>query len=167
MKSRRAFSFAPFIKPGPRVSYYRRGGLFDLERLPELILVNTMPCTARTDELSATTREKSSLSAPRSLSCSTRCSLCHTPAFCQARTRRQHVMPEPHPISWGSISHGIPDCKTNRNPVNTRRSSSGLRPGCVLRRRLTGSSGCTISQSSSSTSSRAYCLATITIEASL
>jgi hypothetical protein len=113
------------------------------------------PCTARTDELSATTREKSSLSAPRSLSSSTRCSLRHTPAFCQARTRRQQVMPEPHPISCGSISHGIPDCKTNRMPVSTRRSSSGLRPGCVLRRRLTGSSGWTTSHSSSSTSSRA------------
>lgn len=113
------------------------------------------PCTARTDELSATKREKSSLSAPRNLSSSTRCSLRHTPAFCQARIRRQHVMPEPHPISCGSISHGIPDCRTNRMPVSTRLSSSGLRPGCILRRRLTGSSGWTISQSSSSTSSRA------------
>ncbi len=113
------------------------------------------PCTARTDELAATTRKKSSLSAPRKLSSSTRCSLRHTPAFCQARTRRQQVMPEQHPISCGRISHGIPDCKTNRMPVSTRLSSSGLRPGCVLRRRLTGSSGWTISYSSSSTSSRA------------
>jgi len=99
------------------------------------------PCTARTDELSATTREKSSLSAPRNLSRSTRCSWRHTPAFCQARTRRQHVMPEPQPISRGSISHGMPDRKTNRMPLNTRRSSSGLRPGCVLRRCLIGKSG--------------------------
>ena len=113
------------------------------------------PCAARTDELSATTREKLSLSAPRSLSSSTWCSRRHTPALCQARTRRQHVMPEPHPISWGSISQGIPDRKTNRMPVNTRRSSNGLRPGCVLRRRLTGSSGWTIFHSSSSISSRA------------
>ena len=112
-------------------------------------------CTARTDELSATTREKSSLSAPRNLSSSTGCSLRHTPAFCQARIRRQHVMPEPHPISCGSISQGIPDCKTNRMPVRTRLSSSGLRPGCILRRRLTGSSGWTIAHSASSTSSRA------------
>jgi hypothetical protein len=113
------------------------------------------PWTARTDELSATTREKSSLSAPRSLSSSTRCSLRHTPAFCQARTLRQHVMPEPHPISCGSISQGIPDCKTNRMPVKTRRSSNGLRPGCILRRRLTGNNGWTIPHNSSSTSSRA------------
>jgi hypothetical protein len=82
------------------------------------------PCTARTDELSATTREKSSLSTPRSLSSSIRCSLRHTPAFCQARTRRQQVIPGPHPISCGSISHGIPDCKTNRMPVRTCLSAS-------------------------------------------
>jgi hypothetical protein len=113
------------------------------------------PCTALTDELSATAREKSIWSAARSWSSSTRCSFFHTPALCQARSRRQQVMPEPHPISCGSISHGLPDCKTNRMPVNTRRSSSGLRPGCVLRRRLTGNNGWTISHSSSSTSSRA------------
>ena len=113
------------------------------------------PCRARTDELSATTREKSTLSAPRNLSSSTRCSRLHTPARCQARSRRQQVIPEPHPISCGSISHGIPDCRTNRIPVSTLRSSSGLRPGWVLRRRLTGSNGWTISHSASSTSSRA------------
>ncbi len=113
------------------------------------------PCTDLTDELSATAREKSILSAARSLSSSTPCSFFHTPAFCQARSRRRQVMPEPHPISCGSISHGIPDCNRNRMPVNTRQSSSGLRPGWVLRRRLTGSSGWTISHSSSSTSSRA------------
>jgi hypothetical protein len=112
-------------------------------------------CTARTDELSATTRKKSSLSAPRSLSSRTRCNLRHTPAFCQARTRRQQVMPEPHRISCGNISHGIPDCKTNRMPVRMRRLSNGLRPGCVLRRCLTGCSGCTISRNSSLISSRA------------
>ena len=113
------------------------------------------PWTARTDELSATTREKSSLSAPRSLVSSTRCSRVHTPAFCQACSRRQQVIPEPQPISCGSISQGMPDCKTNRMPVSTRRSSSRLRPGCVLRRRLTGNSGQIISHNSSSTSSRA------------
>lgn len=111
------------------------------------------PWMARTDELSATTREKSSWSAPRSLVNSTRCSRVHTPAFCQARSRRQQVMPEPQPISCGSISHGMPDCNTNRMPVSTRRSSSRLRPGCMRRRRLAGNSGCTISHSSSSTSS--------------
>lgn len=113
------------------------------------------PCTARTDELSATAREKSILLAARNVSSSTPCSFFHTPARCQDRSRRQQVMPEPHPISCGSISHGMPDCKTNRMPVNTRRSSSGKRPGCVLRLRLRGNSGRIISHSASSTSSRA------------
>lgn len=113
------------------------------------------PCTARMVELSAITREKSSLSAPRSLESNTRCRLAHTPAFCHARNRRQQVMPEPHPISLGSIPHGIPDCKTNRIPVSTRLSSSLLRPGYLLRRRGLGSNGSTISHNSSSTSSRA------------
>jgi hypothetical protein len=67
--------------------------------------------TARTEELSATTREKSSLSAPRSLSSSTRCSLRPTPAFCQARNRRQQVILEPLPISCGSISKKFPTAK--------------------------------------------------------
>ena len=106
-------------------------------------------------ELSATTRKKSSLSAPRSLFSSTRWSFYHPLAFCQACTRRQQVMPEPQPISWSNISHGMPDSKTNKMLVNTRRSPSGLRPGCILRRCLTGSSGRIISHNSSSTSSRA------------
>jgi hypothetical protein len=113
------------------------------------------PCTARTEALSGIPREKSSWSAPRSLASSTWCNRVHTPTLCQARKRRQHVMPEPHPISWGSISQGIPDCNTNRMPASTRRSSRRLRPGCRLRRRTAGNSGWIISHSSSSTSSRA------------
>lgn len=116
------------------------------------------PCTARTDELSAITREKSSRSALRSLASRMRCNFSQTPAFCQSRARRQQVMPEPHPISWGSMSQGSPDCRTNRMPVSTRRSSSRLRPGWVVRRRWTGSRGWTISHSSSSTSWRAIAL---------
>jgi len=113
------------------------------------------PCTARTDPLSAIAREKSILSAPRNLSSNTRCKRIHTPALCHSRNRRQQVMPEPHPISLGSISQGMPDCSTNRMPVNMRRSSRRLRPGCILRRRRTGNNGWTISHSSSSTSSYA------------
>jgi hypothetical protein len=113
------------------------------------------PCTARTDELSAITREKSIRSALRSLARSTRCSLLQTPAFCQSRARRQQVMPEPQPISWGSSSQGKPDCRMNTMPVNTRRSSSRLRPAGVLCGGGGGSKGRTISHKSSSTSSRA------------
>lgn len=112
------------------------------------------PCTARTDELPVITREKSMRSALRSLASKTRCSLSQTPAFCQSRARRQHVMPEPQPISLGSSSHGNPDCRMNRMPVNTRRSSNRLRPAGVSCGGGGGSKGRTISHNSSLTSSR-------------
>jgi hypothetical protein len=56
------------------------------------------------------------------------CSLSHTPAFSQSRRRRQHVMPEPQPISWGSISHCNPDLSTNIMPVRAARSGIRGRP---------------------------------------
>ncbi len=56
------------------------------------------------------------------------CKACQTPAFCQSRNRRQQVMPEPQPISCGSISQGMPLLSTNRMPVSAARSSSGGRP---------------------------------------
>jgi hypothetical protein len=60
-------------------------------------------------------------------------------------------MPEPEPISWGSISHRIPVLSTNRMPVSAARSSMrGLPPSG-----LGGSyakSGCTTAHSSSVTS---------------
>src|SRR5689334_17511728 len=69
--------------------------------------------TARIEELSTTAREKSKRSAPRNFASSTSCSRRHTPRRCQSLSRRQHVIPEPQPISFGSISQGIPDFKTN------------------------------------------------------
>src|SRR5215218_9234163 len=48
---------------------------------------------------------------------SLRCNRSHTPASCHSFRRRQQVMPEPQPISWGSISQGMPLFKTNRMPV--------------------------------------------------
>lgn len=92
------------------------------------------PWTARTDELSGSTREKSGLSAPRSLVSSTCCSRVDTPARCHARSRRQNVMSEPQLISLGSIPHATPDCNTNKIPVRTRRSSGCLRPEFFIRR---------------------------------
>src|SRR3954453_20668965 len=50
------------------------------------------------------------------------------PASCQSLNRRQQVMPEPQPISWGSISQGMPLFSTNRMPVRAARSSTGGRP---------------------------------------
>ncbi len=111
------------------------------------------PCTARTLELSAIAREKSILSASRKRASSTWCSQSHTPASCHARKYRQQLIPEPQPISLGSISQGIPDLRTNTIPLSALRASRGLRPGCRLRRRLGfGRSGSTIDHSSSSTS---------------
>ena len=111
--------------------------------------------TARIEEESAMAREKSMRSAARSLESSKRCSRSHTPASCQALSRRQQVIPDPQPISLGSISQGIPDRKTNRIPVSARRLSIGFRPGCRLRRRLGGGSrGSITAHKSSLTSGR-------------
>jgi len=75
-----------------------------------------------------------------------------TPASCQSRSRRQQVTPEPQPISWGSISQGMPLLRTKMIPVKHARSGTRGRPplgwgGAV------GSSGATITQSSSGTRS--------------
>src|SRR5690606_30799836 len=55
-------------------------------------------------------------------------SFCHTPARCQSRRRRQHVMPDPHPISCGRYSQGMPVRSTNRIPARTFRSAILGRP---------------------------------------
>ncbi len=47
----------------------------------------------------------------------------------QSRSRRQQVMPDPQPISWGSISQGMPLFRTNRMPVKAWRSLMGFRTG--------------------------------------
>jgi hypothetical protein len=109
---------------------------------------------ARMEELSATAREKSIRSAPRSLDSSPWCSRSHTLARCQALSRRQQVLPEPQPISWGSICQGMPERSTKMIPVSAARLSiSGRRPGFFLRRRLgAGRSGSIIFHNSSSIS---------------
>src|SRR5215204_3102356 len=50
-----------------------------------------------------------------------RCSLSHTPASCHSFRRLQQVIPEPQPISWGSISQGMPLLRTNTMPVRAAR----------------------------------------------
>src|SRR5581483_8501926 len=87
------------------------------------------PPNARTCELSIAARSQSIRSASLSFASSSSCSRCHTPACCHSRRRRQQVTPEPHPISCGRYSHGIPVRSTNKIPVNTLRSSIRLRPG--------------------------------------
>src|SRR4051812_12588774 len=64
-------------------------------------------------------------------------------------------MPDPQPISWGSISQGMPLFSTNKMPVSSaaRSSTRGLPP--LGLGGSSGNSGSTTSQSSSVTSSLA------------
>ena len=111
------------------------------------------PFSARMGELSTTARDQSMRSAAWSLASNTSCNCCQTPASCQSRNRRQHVMPLPHPISWGRSSQPLPVFKTKMMPVSARRLSIGWRPGYRKRRGFgSGNSGSTIAHSSSSTS---------------
>ena len=79
------------------------------------------------------------------------CRRLQTPASCQSRSRRQHVTPEPQPISWGSISQGMPERSTNRMPVSAARLATRGRPPLGLGGSA-GSKGWTMDQSSSLTS---------------
>ena len=73
-----------------------------------------------------------------------------TPASCQSRSRRQQVIPEPQPISWGSISQGMPVFSTKMMPVKAARSGTRGRPPLGLGG-SGGSSGATRAHSSSLT----------------
>lgn len=86
------------------------------------------PKTARTEALSTTPRDQSSWFSARNSLSSTWWRSCQTPASCQSRSRRQHVMPHPQPISCGRSSQGMPVFNTNMMPVNALRSSMGVRP---------------------------------------
>src|SRR4029453_1888128 len=78
---------------------------------------------------SSEARSQSIWSASPRRSRRTRCSLSHTPASCHSLKRRQQVIPEPQPISWGSISQGMPLFSTKTMPVRAARlSMRGLPP---------------------------------------
>jgi hypothetical protein len=100
---------------------------------------------------SSDARDQSIRSACPSLSSSTWCILRHTPASCQSRRRRQQVMPLPQPISWGSISHGMPLRSTKRIPVSAARLATRGRPPLGLGG-SGGSSGSMIAHSASGSS---------------
>jgi len=100
------------------------------------------PRSARREELSTTARARSSRPRRRNSISKTRWSRFHTPARCHRTSRRQHVLPDPQPISFGSIFHGMPLRSTKRIPVSTARSGIGFRPACWrLRGRRLGKSG--------------------------
>lgn len=94
--------------------------------------------TARTLLESIATTERSRAPRRRSSSSRRAWSSSQIPNACQSRRRRQHDTPEPQPISLGSISQGMPDCRTKRMPVSAWRGVIGLRPGCRKRRGLSG-----------------------------
>lgn len=109
------------------------------------------PRNARRDALSTSARLRSS--SPRRCSSFSRAawSRFQTPAFCQWTRRRQQVVPEPQPISRGSMLQGMPLRSTNRIPVTTARSGIRGRPArCPRPRRGRGRSGSICAQSASS-----------------
>ena len=93
------------------------------------------PRTARMEELSAMARARSSWPRWRNSASRTACRRFHTPARCQRTRRRQHVLPDPHPIAFGSICQGRPLRSTNRIPVKAARSGTRGRPIALNRRR--------------------------------
>ena len=122
-------------------------------RFPPIRRVGTdedAPLLAGMLALSRATRLQSRRSAAPRRSSSSRWSRSHTPAACQSRSRRQQVMPEPQPISWGSISQGMPDFRTKIMPVSAARSGTRGRPPLGLGS-SGGSSGATTAHSSSLT----------------
>jgi hypothetical protein len=78
----------------------------------------------------------------------------HTPACCQSRKRRQHVIPDPHPSSSGSICQGIPLRRTKTMPVRHARSETRGRPPCGCRGGI-GKRGSTRSHNASGSSAAA------------
>ena len=109
------------------------------------------PRTARTEPLSITVQRWSRRPRRRSSARSVSWSRCHTPVRCHRTKRRQHVLPEPHPIWRGNICQGRPDRRTKRIPVRMARSGMGVRPcRCPRLGRRCGSSGSSRAQIASS-----------------
>ena len=78
----------------------------------------------------------------------------NTPACCQSCSRRQHVIPDPHPSSRGSICHGIPLRRTKTIPVRHARFETRGRPP-FGRRGGIGKNGSTRSHNGSGSSATA------------
>ena len=112
------------------------------------------PLLAGMEAESRQARSHSIWSASPRRSKSVWCRRSHTPASCHSRNRRQHVTPEPQPISWGNISQGMPLFSTKMMPLRAARSSTRGLPPCGLGG-SGGSSGSMISHSSSLTNSLA------------
>ena len=112
------------------------------------------PKSARTEQLSIAALDQSISPTSPSSSSSTRQICSHTPAACQSRKRRQQVMPDPQPSSWGKYSHGQPVRSTNKMPVNACRFDTRGRPPLGLAR-SGGNNGSMRSHNSSASNGRA------------
>ena len=86
------------------------------------------PFLAGTDEASTQARDQSIWPARLSRSSMCRWRRSHRPVSCQARRRRQHVMPEHPATSKGKRSQGIAVYRTNKMPISASREPTGGRP---------------------------------------
>lgn len=145
------------------VSAGQRHGERDALPVDEDVVLAARPCSvdragtafgplraARTWLESITARDQSNCLADRSFFSRTAWSRSHTPASFHAARRRQHVMPDPKPSSWGRYSHWMPVCSTNRIPHRACRSGTRGRPATSFGAG-TGSNGSMSSHSSSET----------------
>jgi hypothetical protein len=138
----------------PRPSQIRWRLLPRLARSVGLGPVCFPPYTARTEQPSTTARDQSIRPSRASQSSTAKWMRSHTPANCQSRKRRQHVIPEPQPSSCGNICHGIPLRRTKRMPVGHARSEMRGRPP-LGRRAGIGKNGSTRSHNGSESSATA------------
>ena len=105
------------------------------------------PLLARTLKESRLARLQSmAASSPNQLR-SISCNRCQTPACCQSRSRRQQVVPLPHPSAWGTSRQGHPVLNTKMIPSRAARSGTRGRPPFGLGGSL-GNSGSMVSQRS-------------------
>jgi hypothetical protein len=86
------------------------------------------PFGAGTENESIQARLQSILSESPRRSSKTWWSLCHTPDSFQSLSLRQQVIPEPHPISGGSMLQGMPLLRTKMMPRRASRLEMGGRP---------------------------------------
>jgi hypothetical protein len=120
-----------------RVGHRQRGALAIAHNMPFRAIFAAIrgigaglrpPKTARTEQLSKITLSQSIVSASPNSSSRICQTFFHTPASCQSRSRRQQVIPQPHPSSWGKYSQGQPVRATNNTPVSAARSGTRGRP---------------------------------------
>jgi hypothetical protein len=106
------------------------------------------PLFARTLKLSTLARDQAMRASSPSQFRRCSWSRCQTPASCQSRSRRQHVVPLPQPSSIGNKRQGQPVRSTKLMPPRVARSETRGRPPFGLGGSF-GSNGAMASQRSS------------------